>query len=190
MFDTIASTRSAMEELAASFEPGTLTHDQAVQVVHELGVIRRLTEGVLATAAKRVADTAPCRKGATHDAAHAYARAAGVETSEARRAITMAKRLEHLPATEAAVREGRLSTREAQMIAEAATVNPTVEPELLEAAAQGIVPLKDDSPTGTPRPDRRGGRGTRGVAPGPPSRALRSALSTGERQGAGAWLPQ
>jgi hypothetical protein len=143
MFDTITSTRTAMEELAATFEPCALTHDQAVRVVDELGAIRRLTEGVLAKAAKRVADTASCRKGAEHDAARAYARAAGVEASEGRRAIRMAKQVEHLPATAAAVQEGRLSTREAQMIAEAATIDRAVEQELLDAAAQGIVPLKD-----------------------------------------------
>jgi hypothetical protein len=143
MLDVIAATRTAMEELAVSFEPCMLTHEQAARVVDELGVIRRLTEGVLARAAKRVADTAACRKGAERDAAQAYARAAGVEASEARRAITMVKRLEQLPATAAAVRAGALSTREAQMIAEAASADPTVEQDLLGAAAQGIVPLKD-----------------------------------------------
>jgi hypothetical protein len=132
-----------LEELAASFEPTTLTHDQAARLVDELGVIRRLSEGMLAKAAKRVADTASCRKGAGRDAAQAYARAAGVEASEARRAMTMARQLEELPETAAAVREGRLSTREAAMIAEAATADPSVEGELLDAATQGIVPLKD-----------------------------------------------
>jgi hypothetical protein len=143
MFDVLETTRGAMGELATSFEPCTLTHDQAVRVVDELGVIRRLTEGVLAKAAKRVADTAPCRKGADRDAAQTYARAAGVEASEARRAIEMAKRLDRLPDTDAAVRDGRLSTREAVMIAEAAAADPAAESELLDAAAQGIVPLKD-----------------------------------------------
>ena len=112
-------------------------------MVDELGVIRRLAEGVLARAAKRVAESAGYRKGADRDAAQAYARAAGVETSEARRAIGMAKQLEHLPATEATVREGRLSTREAVMIAEAATADPNAEADLLDAAAEGMVPLKD-----------------------------------------------
>jgi len=143
MLNTIVSTRTMLEELAASFEPATLTHDQATRVVEELGVLRRLSEGMLAKAAKRVADTASCRKSAARDAAQAYARAAGVEGSEARRAITMAAQLEQLPETASAVREGRLSTREAAMIADAATHDPAVEAKLLDAAARGIVPLKD-----------------------------------------------
>jgi len=143
MLDTVVAARSALEELAASFEPRTLTHEQAARVVEELGRVRRLAEGLLAKGAQRVAETAGCRKGAARDAAQAYARAAGVEVSEANRAIATAKRLESLPATAAAVRAGELSTREAQLIADAATADPSVEGELLDAAAHGIVPLKD-----------------------------------------------
>jgi hypothetical protein len=87
MLDTITSARTAMEGLAASFEPCTLTHDQAVQLVDELGVIHRLVGGLVAKAAKRVADTAGCRTGAGRDAALLYARAVGVDASEARRVI-------------------------------------------------------------------------------------------------------
>ena len=132
-----------MEELAASFEPCTLTHDQAVRLVDELGVIHRLAEGVLARAVKRVAETAGCRKGADRDAAQLYARAVGVETSEARRAMTTARSLERLPETAAAVRAGRLSARQAQFVVDAATHDPDAESELLAAAERGMVPLKD-----------------------------------------------
>ena len=58
MFETITATRAAMQELAHGFEACTLTHDQAARVVDDMGAIRRLAEGVLAKAAKRVADTA------------------------------------------------------------------------------------------------------------------------------------
>jgi hypothetical protein len=106
MLETVAATRSATADFAAGFEPCTLTHDQAVQLVHDVGAIHRLAEAVLARAVKRVADTAGCRKGAERDAAQLYARAVGVATSEARRAMTTAKCLERLPETDAAVREG------------------------------------------------------------------------------------
>ena len=59
--------------------------------------------------------------------------------------IDTAKRLEQLPDTEAAVTEGRLSARQAQLVAEAAAHNPGVERELLAAAGEGMVPLKDAS---------------------------------------------
>ena len=143
MFDSLIATRAALERLASGFEPGTLTGDQAVRVVTELGVIHRLTEGMLAQAAKRVADTAAHTSSGDRDAAQFYARAVGVDASEARRAITTAKRLEQLPETEAAVREGRLSARQAELVADAATRNPGAERELLAAADEGMVPLKD-----------------------------------------------
>ena len=57
MFDTLTTTRTALERLASSFEAGTLTGEQAVRVVAELGVIRRLTDGLLGQAAKRVEET-------------------------------------------------------------------------------------------------------------------------------------
>ena len=121
MFDTLTSTRTALERLASGFEPGTLTGEQAVRVVTELGVIRRLVDGMLGGAAKRVEETSAHAASGARDAAHLYARAVGSDASEARRAITTAKRLERLPETAAAVQEGRLSARQAELVADAAT---------------------------------------------------------------------
>jgi hypothetical protein len=143
MFDLLTSTKTALRGLAREFEPSTLTGEQAVRAVEDLGVIHRVTEGLLAKAAKRVADTSAHERNGDRDAAQFYARAVGVEASEARRVIETAKRLEQLPDTEAAVREGRLSARQAQLVAEAAAHNPGVERELLAAAGEGMVPLKD-----------------------------------------------
>ncbi|HEX4490247.1 MAG TPA: DUF222 domain-containing protein, partial [Acidimicrobiia bacterium] len=125
------------------FEPCTLTHGQAARVVDELGVIHRLTEGLLARAAKRLAETSGTGRGSERDAARCYARAVGIDASEAKRAIVTARRLEDLPETAAAVREGRLSARQAQLVAEAAVHDPSAERDLLDAAAEGMVPLKD-----------------------------------------------
>jgi hypothetical protein len=143
MFDLLTTTKAALQGLAREFEPSTLTGEQAVRVVEDLGVIHRLTEGLLAKAAKRVADTSAHVRDGDRDAAQFYARAVGVEASEARRVIDTAKRLEQLPDTEAAVREGRLSARQAQLVTEAAAHNPGSERELLSAAREGMVPLKD-----------------------------------------------
>ena len=54
-----------------------------------------------------------------------------------------AKKLAALAATDAEVRAGRLSGRAAAMVADAATINPAAEQELLDAAACGLVPLQD-----------------------------------------------
>jgi hypothetical protein len=107
--------------------------------VEELGVIRRLVDGMLASAAKRVAEAHTGES----NAAAMVARTLGVRTGEIQAAIKTATRLENLPATERAVHAGELSAVEAQMIAEAATHNPAAEQELLDIAAQGLVPLHD-----------------------------------------------
>jgi hypothetical protein len=143
MFDTLTTTRSTLERLASGFEPGTLTGEQAMRVVTELGVIRRLVDGMLGLAAKRVDETSAHAASGARDAAHFLAKAVGSDTSNARRVITTTKRLEQLPETAAAVREGRLSARQAELIADAATRNPEAEATLLKAAREGLTPLKD-----------------------------------------------
>ncbi len=139
MFASLVRIRSQLAEVAGPFDAGALAADEAVRVLAELGAIRRLVDGMIAKTAKAVADGA--REG--RDGAEAAAQALGTTRSEARSAVGTAKKLEALPATDAAVRAGELSAREAQMIADAATINPAAEEELLRAAAFGLVPLKD-----------------------------------------------
>jgi hypothetical protein len=143
MFATLASARSSLQGLARDFDPGELSPEGAVRAVAELGAIRRVVDGMLAKAAKRVADTSAHASRGDRSAASLVARSLGVGTGEARSAIETAAKLEWLPATNAAVREGQLSGRQAQMIADAAFENPGAEQELLDAAGQGLVPLKD-----------------------------------------------
>jgi hypothetical protein len=143
MFDTLMSTRSTLEALASSFEPTTLTGAQAVRVLAELGLIRRLTDGMIGRAAKRVEDTSAHAASGARDAAHLFARVVGADSAEGRRVITTAKRLEKLPATAAAVARGCLSARQAELVADAATHNPRAEGTLLTAAREGMVPLRD-----------------------------------------------
>ncbi len=143
MFGSLADARKTLETIAAEFDGATLTGEQAVRLVDELGVIRRLTDAVLAKAAKRVEDTAAHLRGSDRDAVQFVARTVGINPSEARRVISAANKLEDLPVADEAVREGRLSSRQAQMIADAASVNPGAERALLAAAAEGMVPLRD-----------------------------------------------
>jgi 5-methylcytosine-specific restriction endonuclease McrA len=143
MFDALTTTRITLENLAGEFDPDAISGDDAVRAVTVLGVIHRLTEGLLAKAARRVADTSAYVPSGDCDAAQFYARTVGVGAGEAHRVLGMAKRLEALPETAAAVREGRLSGRQAQLVAGAAARNPRAERELLAAASEGMVPLRD-----------------------------------------------
>ena len=120
-----------MEDAAFELDADRMLLPDVESVLDELGRSKRLIDGMIARLACRVGD------------AKAVARALHVPTGEVRRAVETAELLAELPATDAAVRRGVLSAREAQLIAGAALVNPDAEAHLLEMATQGLVPLKD-----------------------------------------------
>jgi uncharacterized protein DUF222 len=137
MFALLDTARISLTSVAMEFDASALTPEAAVRVVDQLGAIRRVVDGMLGQVARRVAET-------THDnGCAAVARLLGVGTGEVRSAVETATKLEELPATAAAVRAGRLSPKEARLIADAATINPAEEQHLLGAAKQGLVPLRD-----------------------------------------------
>jgi hypothetical protein len=143
MFSVIRWVRERLENAARDFDPGSLTGEQAVWLVEQLGALRRLIDGMLAKAAKRVDDVHAYKDRGDRDSAAFCARAIGIGVREARRLTDTAEKLETLPATDAAVRAGKLSSRQAQMIADAATINPDAECDLIATASEGLVPLKD-----------------------------------------------
>src|SRR5437868_5599152 len=100
MFTSFAAARDALEGVARDFDAAMLTGDDARRAVDELGVIRRLTDGILAKAAKRVSERASKSENATA----LIAQSLGVSPGSVRAAIGMAARLEKLPDTDAAVR--------------------------------------------------------------------------------------
>src|SRR5689334_9984807 len=98
---------------------------------------------MLGKAANRVHDTAAHLASGERDAAHFVARAVGTSLGVARGAIATAAKLEALPATDALVREGRLSSRQAELIANTAALHPDAEERLLAAADLGTKALQD-----------------------------------------------
>ena len=143
MFVAVEAARSELERVAREVDPEQLSGPEAVRLLEDLGSVRRLCDGLLAKAAKRIAETREHQRIGDRDAASLCARVVGIDIGEARRAIETAAKLEQLPATAAAVRDGSLSARQAQMIADAATINPDAEPLLIASAARGLTPLKD-----------------------------------------------
>ena len=135
--DDLRTARKALETAARGFDPSVCSGQDAIDLVEEIGVQRRLLDGMLGKAAKRVEDTAAHTYGTDRNAAELCERLIGVSTGEAKRAIETAGKLESLPATDAAVRAGTLSARAADLIAATAADDPAVERELLPAAAKG-----------------------------------------------------
>jgi hypothetical protein len=143
MFASLLSVRQAVDALVRDFDAGSLTAAQSVRAVRELSAIRNVVDGLVAKAAKRVADTDAHRRSGARSAESLLATTLGATTGEARDAIDTATKLEALPATDRAVRDGKLSERQARMIADAASANRDAERRLLAAAAQGMVALRD-----------------------------------------------
>jgi hypothetical protein len=143
MLGEVGKVRSVLEALARDFDASALHGRASLELARELGVIQSLLDGLKARVAKRVDDTCAYMALNDRNAKQTVARAFGVNPSEAQRAIDLAERLEALPATDAAVRSGQLSATAAQLIAETAVHNRAAELGLIEAARDGLVPLKD-----------------------------------------------
>ena len=85
--DDLLHARTALEAAARGFDPSACSGDDAIAIVKEIGSIRRLADGVLGKAAKRVEDTAAYTYKNDRNAAELCQRLTGVSTGEAKRAI-------------------------------------------------------------------------------------------------------
>ncbi len=138
----LVAARSALEAAARSFDAGC-SGREAVELMEELGTITRLADGMTGRVAKRVADTQAHVRHGDRSAAEFCGRVAGVGTGEAKRAIDNANKLESLPETQAAVAAGRLSARQAELIANVAVHDPSSQAELIGRADEGMTRLND-----------------------------------------------
>lgn len=143
MLESLAAARASLERVCADFDAGALDAVQAAALLRELGIVRRLVDGLLAKTGARAHETGAHLQSGERDPAHFYARSVGVGLAEARRAIDTGLKLEALPQTDAAVRAGRLSARQAQLIADTATAHPHAEADLLAVADRGAAVLRD-----------------------------------------------
>src|SRR4051812_14448215 len=137
MFASLDTARSSLHTIASDFSASSLSLEAATRVVDQLGAITRVVDGMLAQAARRVAELSG------DDGCAAVGRLLGVSGGAVRASVATAKKLDGFAATDAAVRSGQLSATEAGLIAGAATLNPDAEEHLLRVAKQGLVPLRD-----------------------------------------------
>jgi hypothetical protein len=161
MFDRLAAARDALGEIARTLDVSALSGPDALRLVEEAGAVRRVVDAILAKAAMRVDGTEAYAARGDRSAAAFVSRSVGIRTGEARSEIETARKLEHLAATDAAVRSGRLSSRHARMIAEVAEVNPGAEQELIDTAGLGLVPLRDACIAARARVEEPGARAAR-----------------------------
>ena len=121
-----------MSEYAARFDPARVSANDAAGVVDDAAAIKNIAATVEALAAARVADTELWKRDGDRSPAHQLARTTGTSVTQAKEALETARRLQHLPATEAAARRGELSSQQVAVIADAASADMHAESRLLE----------------------------------------------------------
>ncbi|HEX3392934.1 MAG TPA: DUF222 domain-containing protein [Acidimicrobiales bacterium] len=136
MFAVAMAAVSLLRRAVASLEPRTLRGDAAERLLKLFAEAERLAAAGKALMARRVEETSQWRGGGCRSAAEWLASATGSSVGAAVGTLETARRLEKLPATAEAQRDGRLSEVQAKEIAGAAAVNPRVEADLLAAATR------------------------------------------------------
>ena len=139
---TIGDVRAAVGVLKAfsqGIEPGCLQASTARSLVDLFGEATRVCTAVTTLLAGRVARTQVWAQGGARSPAEWVSKATGAPLGQAIGILETAERLADLPATESALRAGRLSPAQARAITDAANVDPAAEAELLDAAARGSV---------------------------------------------------
>ena len=144
MFAVVTQIRRELVAFATDFEWTTLDSRGSLRMLGELATIKRLVDGLIAQAAQRADETNAHAATSDRSGIALAARLAGVETGQMKTAVETVRKLEALPATAAAVRAGRLSAREAELVAGAAAVDPSAEALLLAKTGEGLLRLKDE----------------------------------------------
>jgi hypothetical protein len=126
-----------MSGYAARFDPARVAASDAVRVVEDAAAIEKMAATVKALAAARVSETNLWRRDGDLSPAHHLARTTGTPIGQARDALESARRLQELPAVEAAARRGELSAQQMAVITDAAVADPSAEARLIEQAHRG-----------------------------------------------------
>jgi len=144
MTGNLKSVRTVLEKIVGELDPNVIESTAALGLVTEFAAIEHLAAAGKALVATRVASSGAWKASGDRSAAHWMASATGTAVGTAAGLLETAARLEELPATDRAVRSGKLSEAQTKEIASAATASPASEAELLEVAATaGMATLKE-----------------------------------------------
>jgi len=136
MFPKVAKAVDSLREAVATLEPRTFRGDDAAQLLKLFAEAERLVAAGKAMMARRVEETNVWQRDGHRSAASWLAATTGSSMGSAVGTLETARRLEDLPATAEAQRQGRLSETQAREISAAASVDPRTESELLAAAGR------------------------------------------------------
>lgn len=136
ILSTLTKVAADLRTVLADLEPEHLEGADAAALLSSFAEIERLAATGKLLSARRVESSNVWRSRGHRSAAEHVAETTGTGLGPALDALTTARRLATLPTTEDAARDGSLSERQLQVIADAATVTPTAEQDLIDAAQQ------------------------------------------------------
>ncbi len=132
-----------LRSILAEFEPERVSGPDAARLLERYAEIEKLAAGGKLLAARRVESSNVWRRRGHRSAAAHVAEATGTGLGPAINTLQAARQLGSLPATDEAMRDGRLSETQVKEIAGAAIHQPGAEQELVEAAGhQPLTMLK------------------------------------------------
>ena len=142
MFDlqdeaAITSLRADLSAAVAALDVDACLPSTAARLVQEGDQIERLGRAIKTLAAARVAATGAWKEGGASSPADWLATATDSTKREAGDTIDTGTKLHQLPATRAALQQGRLSAAKARAVTDAAAADPSAEPDLLAEAERG-----------------------------------------------------
>jgi hypothetical protein len=139
MFQEIRSAIDALAAVVRDLEPGVLDGPGATRLLELFVRGEHVCAAGKALAATRVDATGAHRVRGHRSAGELLAAVSGVTVGAAESTLRTAKRLEDLPATDAAFRAGELSELQAREVSYAASKDPAAEGALLGTAKRGRV---------------------------------------------------
>lgn len=136
---------ATMRTIVRDLDPQRLSCDDAVSLVDWFSEMERLAVAGKTIAAGRAAEGSAWQREGARSPADWLAKKTGSTVGDARGALETAGKLADAPATEAALRAGALSGRQAEAIAKAAAANPESEQRLLDMAGhQSLQKVRDE----------------------------------------------
>jgi len=136
LLDRLAQVADGLRTAVAELDPERLSGSDAARLLEAFAEVERLASAGRLLSARRVESSNVWRRSGHRSAAAHVAEATGTGIGPALTALETARHLGSLPATDEAVRQGRLSETQVKEIAGAAILRPEAEQALVDAAGQ------------------------------------------------------
>jgi 5-methylcytosine-specific restriction endonuclease McrA len=136
LLERLARVTDQLRAAVSDLDPERLSGPDAARLLEAFAEVERLAAAGRLLSARRVESSNVWRRSGHRSAAAHVAEATGTGIGPALTALETARHLGSLPATDEAVRQGRLSETQVKEIAGAAILQPEAEQSLVDAAGQ------------------------------------------------------